>query len=213
MEIQLFLRGIITGLLVSLPLGPVAILVIQRTANKDLKSGWFTGLGVATTDTFYALVAGFSVSYIITFLRSYQMIIQGIGGLILFLLGLYIFLSHPAASIRKFKRKGSNLLQCYFSSILVAFSNPLVVLAYIAVFAGANIVFDFAKPLTPIVFLSGFLLGAMAWWTLLTNLINRFRHHFNLRILWWFNKISGIAVMSFVIISSLVVLFNGGPKI
>lgn len=213
MEFQLFFKGLLTGLLVSLPIGPLAILVIQRTANKNLKSGYFTGLGVATTDTLWALIAGFSVTYIITFLREHQMLIQGIGALVLFLLGYYIFQSHPARSIRKFKRKGTNPIQCFASSVLVAFSNPLVVLAYIAIFASTSVVFDLANPITPLLFLLGFFTGAMSWWTILTISINHFRHHFNLRMLWWFNKISGVMVMLFVVISAVVVLIKGSPSI
>ncbi|MFA9390853.1 MAG: LysE family translocator [Prolixibacteraceae bacterium] len=211
MLFHLFLKGLLTGLLVSLPLGPVAILVIQRTANRDFRSGFYTGLGIAITDTFWAILAGFSVSFLIAFLRQHQVTIQIIGAIVLFLLGLYIFRSHPLQTIRKYKRKGSNPLQCFFSAILIALSNPIVMLAYIAVFASANLVFNIHHLWTPVAFSSGFFIGAMSWWTTITLLISRFRHHFNLRILWWFNKISGSVIIAFIIITTIVVVFKGNP--
>lgn len=211
MLLRLFFHGLLSGLLVSLPLGPMAILIIQRTANRDFRSGFYTALGVAFTDTFWALLAGFSVSFLISFIREYQVIIQIIGALVLFILGLYIFNSHPIQSIRKFKRKGNNHLQDFLSAILIALSNPLIILAYIALFASTNLAFNIDYLWTPLSFTSGFFIGAMMWWIAIAATISRFRHHFNLRILWWFNKISGVAIMSFIVITSLVVLIKGNP--
>lgn len=213
MLLHLFIKGLITGILVSLPLGPMAILVIQRTANRDFKSGFYTGFGIATTDSIWALLAGFSVSYIISFLREHQSVIQIIGAIVLFILGLHIFNSHPINAIRKYKRKGTSPLQCYASAVLIAISNPSVVLAYIAVFAGTNVIFNVHHLASPFIFTAGFLIGSLSWWLVIASTVNRFRHHFNLRILWWFNKISGALVMLFVIVSTILVLIKGNPQI
>lgn len=213
MLVNLFLKGLLTGLLVSLPIGPMAVLVIQRTANRDFKSGIFTGLGVALTDSIWALIAGFSVSYIIAFLRHYQSVIQIIGAIGLFSLGLYIFFSNPLKSMKRFKRKKTSLSKCLFSAMAIAFSNPIMILTYIVVFAGANIFFDIYHLESPFVFVTGFLMGAMSWWLVISYFINRFRHHFNLRVLWWFNKISGSFIMTFVAILVITVFIKGNPSI
>jgi threonine/homoserine/homoserine lactone efflux protein len=213
MFLGLFLKGLLTGFLVSLPIGPMAVLVIQRTVNRNLKSGFFSGLGVASTDTIWITIAGFSVSYIITFLETYQFYFQIIGAVLLFLLGLNIFLSHPIKSFKEFKRKGNNLFQCYFTGMAFSLSNPLTVLAYIALLAGTHIVFSITDILEPVSFISGFFAGASCWWLLLTNIINLFRHHFNLRILWWFNKISGSLIMLFILLTTIYILINGNPTL
>jgi threonine/homoserine/homoserine lactone efflux protein len=212
MHLEFLFKGLVTGLLVSLPLGPLAVLTIQRTANKDFKSGIDTGLGIALADTIWALLAGFSLSYIITFLRDHQTTLQIIGAIVLFFLGLSIFNSHPAHAIRKYKRQGANPFQCFGSAVLIAFSNPLVVLAYIAVFASTNIVFDIHQPSTPLLFALGFLMGSLSWWTIIVTTVTRFRHHFNLRILWWFNKISGVLIIFFVLITTIIFLVKGNPS-
>ncbi len=213
MVFDLFLKGLLTGFLVSLPVGPLGILVIQRTANRNFKSGFYSGLGVALTDTFWALIAAFSLSFIITFLRQHQSAIQFIGAFILFLLGLSIFLSHPANALRRYKQRGSNPLQCFITAILVALSNPLVVLGYIGIFAGTNLVLDIHNPAQTLSFLPAFFLGASSWWLILTTTLNFFRHKFNLRILWWINKISGSLIMLLVVISIIVVLITGNPTL
>lgn len=213
MFIGLFFKGLLMGFLVSLPIGPMAVMVIQRTVNRDLKSGFFSGLGVASTDTIWITLAGFSVSYIITFLETYQTIIQVIGAILLFLFGLSIFMSHPIKSLREFKRKGANPVQCYITGMAIAFSNPLTVLAYIALLAGTHVVFSISDLFEPIYFISGFMVGATCWWLILTNLINLFRHRFNLRVLWWFNKISGSMIMIFILVTTVYILLKGNPAL
>jgi len=213
MFIKLFLEALLMGFLVSLPIGPMAVFVIQRTVNRDLKSGIFSGLGVAFTDSIWILIAGFSVSYIITFLETYQSIIQIIGAVLLFLLGLNIFFSHPLKSLKEFKRKGTNPFQCFVTGVAISFSNPLTVLGYIALLAGTHIVFSVSDIWEPISFISGFYVGAAIWWISLTTALNFFRHRFNLRILWWFNKVSGSMIMLLVIISTIYILINGNPAI
>jgi threonine/homoserine/homoserine lactone efflux protein len=213
MFIGLFFKGLLTGFLVSLPIGPMAVLVIQRTVNRNLRSGFFTGLGVSLTDTIWVILAGFSISYIITFLETYQLYIQIIGAILLFLLGLNIYFSHPLKSLKEFKRKGTNPVQCIITGMAIAFSNPLTVLAYIVLLAGTHIVFSTNDLLEPVSFISGFYIGAICWWLILTNLINLFRHRFNLRVLWLFNKISGSMIMLLVLISTLYILIYGNPSI
>ena len=213
MLVDLFFKGLLAGLLVSVPVGPMAVLVIQRTANRDLKSGIYSGLGIAVTDTIWALFAGFSVSYIISFLREHQAVIQIIGAIALFVLGFYIFNSHPVSAVRKFKRKGASPVKCFFSAFAFALSNPVILLAYIVVFASTNIVFNIHHLASPIVFVTGFLSGAMGWWVFISLTVNRFRHHFNLNILWWFNKVSGSFIMVFVVVLVLKVVFTGNLPI
>jgi threonine/homoserine/homoserine lactone efflux protein len=213
MFIGLFLKGLLTGFLVSLPIGPMAVLVIQRTVNRNLKSGIFSGLGVASTDSIWIILAGFSVSYIITFLETYQIYFQIFGAILLFLLGLNIFFSHPIKSLKEFKRKGTNAFQCYITGMALSFSNPLTVLAYIALLASTHIVFSISDILEPISFVSGFFAGATCWWLLLTNMVNLFRHRFNLRVLWWFNKISGAMIMIFILATTAYFLIKGNPTL
>jgi threonine/homoserine/homoserine lactone efflux protein len=213
MYVGLFFKGLLTGFLVSLPIGPMAVFVIQRTVNRNFKSGFLSGLGVATTDSIWIILAGFSVSYIITFLETYQLYIQIIGAILLFMLGLNIFFSHPMKSLREFKRKGTNPLQCYLTGMAITFSNPLTILAYIAILASTHIVFNINDMLEPVSFVSGFFFGASCWWFIITNILNLFRHRFNLRVLWWFNKISGALIMLFIVITTIYILFKGNPTL
>ena len=54
------IKGFIVGLCASVPMGPVAILVVQKTLNKGRSAGFVAGLGATVVDTIYAIIALFA---------------------------------------------------------------------------------------------------------------------------------------------------------
>ncbi|WP_339739479.1 LysE family transporter [uncultured Sunxiuqinia sp.] len=208
MFFNLFLTGLIIGVAVSIPLGPIGVLIIQRTVNKDRTAGFLSGMGAATSDAIYAIIAGFSLTWIINFIRQYQLTFQTLGALIIMLLGVHIFLKNPVKDIRRLRRKGSSYFQDFVSTFLITFPNPLVIFVFLAVFASTGIVLNLDTPYQSFVIVFGVFSGACSWWLLLTGLVSLFKHRFNLRLLWWFNKIAGVLIWIFVIISYTYSLFN-----
>ncbi|HPF93465.1 MAG TPA: hypothetical protein PLV65_06000, partial [Tenuifilaceae bacterium] len=97
----LLVKGVIVGLLASIPLGPIGVICIQRTVNKGKLSGFLSGLGAATADTIFAAIAGFSLTFVISYIEEKQFIFQAIGGLIVFLLGIKIFYTNPVRQLRR----------------------------------------------------------------------------------------------------------------
>ena len=180
---------------VSIPLGPLGILCIQRTVNKNWKSGIFSGMGIATADTVYAFVAGFSLSIIIDFIRTYELYFKLVGLFVLILLGIYIFRSNPTKQIQTHKRRGSSHLQDYLTTFLITLSNPLSVFVFVAIFTGYSIVMQFSQPLEALLTIGGIFIGCSLWWITITGLANLFRHKFTINALYWANRIIGLGVI------------------
>jgi len=206
MFLSLFIKGIIIGLAVSVPLGPIGILIIQRTVNKDRTSGFLSGMGASISDAIYAVIAGFSLTYIIDFIRSHELVFQIVGALIVLLLGIHIFFKNPVADLRKYRRKGNSYFQDLASTFLITFPNPMVVFIFLAVFASSGVVFQMDNPSQAVSMVGGVFVGANSWWLVLTGLVSLFRHKFNLRVLWWFNKIAGVVIVLLVVISFILTL-------
>lgn len=196
MIFTLLIKGIIVGLLASIPLGPIGIICIQRTINKGKLSGFLSGMGAASADTIFAAIAGFSLSFIISFIQEQQVIFQAIGGLIVFGLGIKIFYTNPVRQLRRHKRKQNNLMEDYLSVLLVTITNPLAVFLFIALFASLGVVVEGENILLSLVATSGVFIGAMLWWYILTTLVNIFRDKFRLKQLWWINKLSGAVIFT-----------------
>ena len=68
----LFIKGMLVGLMVSAPIGPVGILCIRRTLAGRYGLSIVTGLGAAAADTVYAVIAGFSLVSIAEFISRYN---------------------------------------------------------------------------------------------------------------------------------------------
>lgn len=195
MDLNLLWKGVVTGLAVSIPLGPLGILCIQRTVNKNWKSGIFSGIGIAVADTVYAFVAGFSLSIIVDFIRTYELYFKLVGFFVLLLLGIYIFRSNPTKQIQDYKLKGSSHMQDFLTTFLVTLSNPLSVFVFIAIFTGYSIVLQFSQPLEALLMIGGIFMGGSLWWFIITGFANLFRHKFTINTLYWANRIIGLGVI------------------
>ena len=62
--------GLLIGIFISAPMGPVGMLVIQRTLNKGRLAALFTGIGAAVSDLTYSLLAGLGISFVTDFIES-----------------------------------------------------------------------------------------------------------------------------------------------
>lgn len=209
MELLILLNGFIIGLSASIPLGPIGIICIQKTINKGHLSGLVAGSGAAFADTFYAILAGFGVTFITNFIEEQQMIIRIIGGVILLYLGYRIFSTNPAIQMRK-KHVSKNFLGDFISIFFLTLSNPMTIFFFGAAFAGFGVVKEQSSLLELFQLIGGVFLGAFAWWFTLTTIVNLFRKKFRLKRLWWINKIAGSLVILFgifVIVSLLFLTF------
>lgn len=188
------IKGIITGLLVSVPLGPIGILVIQRTLNKGRMSGFVSGLGASVADIIFALVAGLGLSIIINFIRDKQIFFQIAGGLFVIYIGLKIFYTNPVKALKLQRMNKTMLSQDFVSVFLLTISNPMAVFIFLAIMAAINLAGDNMNFFQLSVLLAGVFTGAAIWWFILSSIANRFRKRIRLRSIWWMNKITGTVV-------------------
>ncbi len=200
---SLLLAGILAGLVVSVPLGPVGVIIIRKTLNKGRWSGYISGAGATVADTFFAIIAGFGVSIITNFIHDYQVQIRIIGGVILIFLAYRIFRSNVVNQVRARGKKGSlwaDFMQAYFLTL----SNPLTIIAIGAIFATGSTGKE-AGQQEILTLISGVLMGAVSWWILLVTMVNLFRRKIRLKTLWYINKVTGIIIFifgSFIIVTA-----------
>lgn len=193
--LDLLVKGIIVGVVVSAPLGPVGVLCIQRTLNKGRWYGFVTGLGAALSDICYALITGYGMSFMDELILKHQMFLQVVGSIMLLAFGIYTFRSNPVKSLRPTSNNRGSLLHNFVTAFFVTLSNPLIIFLFIGLFAR----FSFVMPSSPLGFqLVGYLaiiLGALIWWFSITYFVNKVRTRFNVRGIWILNRIIGVVVV------------------
>ena len=196
-DLVILLKGVLIGFLVSVPLGPIGILCIQRTLNKGRRSGFISGVGAAVADTLFALVAGLGMTIIINFVREQQFYFQLAGGLFVVYIGLKIFYTNPVKQLKLQRMNKTMLSQDFVSVFLLTISNPMAIFIFLAIMAAINIGGDQLNFFELSVLLAGVFTGAAVWWFIISSIANRFRKRIRLRSIWWMNKITGTAVFIF----------------
>lgn len=194
--IHIIYRGILIGILVSAPMGPIGLLCLQRTLYKGRWHGFFSGIGAAFSDLFYALITCMGMGIVITFIEDNQSILQIVGSVLLMLFGIYTYKSNPSKSFRKPKHTYS-FSQDAISAFFLTFSNPFIIFLFIALFARFNFISpDEDEALHSIILgLISIFAGAMLWWFAMTTVVGKLRKVFKERGLLIINRIVGIVII------------------
>lgn len=204
----IFGKGLIIGLFASAPMGPVGMLCIQRTLNKGRWHGFVTGLGATLSDMLYAMLVALGMGVVINFIEANQSPLQLIGSIVLFFFGLYLFRNNPVRSLRKQREKKMSYTQDFITAFLLTFSNVLIVLFYIGLFAR----FSFILPDAPLFMLlfgiAGIGIGAVLWWFFITYVVSKLKKWFNVRGIWLLNRVIGSVILILSVIGTLSVLFS-----
>ncbi len=199
MDIGYWFKGLILGFSIAAPVGPMALLCIQRTLNRGRLYGLVSGLGIATADAFYGAVAGFGLSFVTNFLVGQQFWLRLVGGLFLVYMGLRTLGSKPADKAARADERG--LGRAYFSIFLLTLTNPLTILSFVAVFGGFGL--GAADYLGAGVLVVGVFCGSALWWLSITGVVSFFRHRFDARLLVWVNRLSGLIIVVFGVVALL----------
>ncbi len=206
-EPVILLKGLLIGVLTTIPVGPIGLLCINRTLNNGRLSGFLTGLGAATSDTLYAILAGWGLAVVIQFVENEQLYFNIIGSLVIIGLGMLIFFSNPVKQFRKSKPQEKRINWYFFSGFLLTLSNPVVLLVFLAVFTTLNL--ESASSFNPLLTVAaGIFTGAVLGWFGVSTLFARLRRNMRLRKSFWFNKIAGAASFTFGFVTILGFLFT-----
>ena len=167
MEIFTFFKGMGIGLAVAVPVGPIGILCIQRSLTQGFRVGFMTGLGAATADAAYGIVAAFGLGAATTILVAESAWFRLIGGVFLVVLGIRIILSRADRSVfGEVQEKGPSRLAVFgaFSSTFVlTLANPATILSFAAIFAALGLAESDSQLVAGSSMVAGVFLGSLLW--------------------------------------------------
>lgn len=189
-----FAQGFIIGFSIAAPVGPIGILCIRRSLCDGYWLGFLTGLGAASADAFYGLIAGFGLTIISNFLVSQQIELKLIGGLFLCYLGLKTIFTQPVKQVEILSSKQG--VSAYTSTFFLTLTDPMTILSFVAIFSGLGLGNKNHYRDAAILVL-GVFLGSALWWFLLVSGVSVFRDKISTRTLQGVNRISGILIFGF----------------
>jgi threonine/homoserine/homoserine lactone efflux protein len=196
-ELTWLVKGLLLGLAIAAPVGPIGVLCIRRTLADGWLTGFLTGMGAATADGFYGGVAAFGLTAISGALVAQQGVIRVVGGVLLCYLGMHTLLAKPAVEAAS-ARARRGLAGAYLSTVGLTLTNPATILSFAAVFAGLGLAGTAGRTVAaPGLLALGVFLGSASWWLLLSGGVSLLRTRLTAGALRWVNRGSGVLLLGF----------------
>lgn len=200
-------KGIITGLLLSLPFGPVGIFCMEKTLLEGQKKGYISAMGMVTVDVIYGLTALLFISQVEDTIKQYELYLQILIGIFLLFIGWKK--SKKQQEIKTIECTPAGMIKDYFTTFFLAIANissvftMVVIFTYLKVYvkAGANV---------PTMLALGILLGGGTEWFITTYILSHCTKVLNEDKLMNISRISGVVIFLFgvfIIGSSLIKIF------
>lgn len=188
------LSGIGIGIIISLPLGPVALITMKRTIDHGLRAGIISGLAIALTDTIAAVIILVGLHHSNGFFNHIPQWLFILGTIIVFFYGLRMVLADPLKTIER----DLPWHEHFFASIVLALTNPSTYLAFgmIGIFLTRYVdqpIFTRAQVAI------GFFIGAFLWWLMLAIVAFTQRKRYEKAV--FLNKIIGAIIMILAVIA------------
>lgn len=188
--------GLLVGVLVALPIGPVNLLGLQRAIERGYFGGLAMGIGILLGDGLIALIAALGVNEIKGALQDYRTAIQIIGGLALMVAGARLYFQKTAFKSPEADAKAT--LSDYVWDIPAAFlltvTYPGAVLGLIAIYAGVSTFVEVSSTIDAFTMAAAVMAGSFVYWAIVSRLISRVRHGVDVTWLERANRIAGMVL-------------------
>lgn len=199
MDGSLVLRGFVIGLSLAAPVGPIGVLTIRRTLAHGRLTGFISGLGTATADGLYGLIGALGLTAVTALLTGNVFWLKLVGGLFLCYLGVQTLRAKPAVNPAQAQSR-QGLLGAYVSAFLLTLTNPMTILAFVAIFTSllaGDPQMNGADTGSLILIVVGVFLGSSAWWLILSTVTGLLRNRLNPQSMRWVNIVSGLVIGGF----------------
>ncbi|HEX2225864.1 MAG TPA: LysE family transporter [Candidatus Binatia bacterium] len=195
---MLLLEGILIGIIVAVPLGPLGLLCVNRALALGALCGLASGLGVASADALAAGIAALGITLISGFLLAHTVALRLIGGVFLCYLGYKIYRTRPRSQPQPSNVSG--LFSAYATTFVLTFSNPVTILSFVAIYAGWGVESLHGHYLGAAVLSLGVFIGSALWWMLMFAGLSLYHDLFSARLLGMVHKLSGTVIAGFGLI-------------
>lgn len=182
------LKGVITGLILSLPFGPIGIYCMEKTMVENQKKGYISALGMVTVDVIYGLTALLFITYVEDMIIKYESILQ------IFVAFFLIFVGwkklEKKVKIKKIECTPAGMIKDYFTTFFLALANISAVFTILVIFTALKVYSEDASSVAPFIALGIFSGGATEWF-ITTYIISHFTKVLNEKKLIKISQISG----------------------
>jgi len=197
---MLFIKSVVMGLSIAVPVGPIGMLCIQRSLSRGFQAGFATGIGAACADAIYGLLGALGVAGIVT---AFPMLTVGLkigGGAFLVWLAWTIARQAPAAPAGQRELSRTTVLRDFLTTFGLTLSNPMTIVSFVGIFAalgplpGAQAGAMWA---TVAGMVAGVFVGSATWWLCLSGATAALRTKLSFAFMHGLSRMSAAVVAVF----------------
>lgn len=200
MDFSLLLTGMVIGLSVSAPLGPVNILVIRNAIERGLGVGFAVGAGAVAADALYAVIAAYGIRSIAHLIVSHATLLMILGGVLLVVVGLR--LARSTITLVQLKAgeapRSRDIAGRSFTAFSLTLTNPGVFFGFLAIFGSMAGVLRLDEAWhRPVTLVAGVIAGSLLWWLVLAFGVSRFKERIGEKSFGRVNRWTGVLIAAF----------------
>lgn len=164
-----FIEGALAGFAIAIPVGAIAVLILETAMRRGFGFGFAAGAGAATVDFLFASLAGLAGQVLAPLLAPIGPAMRLISAVVLIGLGgygLWQAWRSGATTSAPLRLGAEGRLRTYFKFVALTILNPATVAYFTALILGQNA----RAPLTPadrVWFVAGVWLSSFSWQTFL----------------------------------------------
>lgn len=198
MDWGLIASGLVIGVVVAAPVGPVNLICLRRAIAFGPFDGFLSGSGAALGDGVLAAIAAFGLTAISKAILGLSLWLQGFGGLVLLGIGVHTYLTAPTSKIDNTDVTHTDRLHLVATTFLLTVSNPATILGFIAIMGGVG-GFVPRQPsfIGAAVLVISVIAGSLGWWLALAAITGHVRHRLSDRTFVLINHGSGALITLF----------------
>lgn len=196
--LELFFKGLMIGLAIAAPIGPMGALCIQRTLAHGFAAGFAGGMGTAVADAGFATAAALGFAAFSSVVERITLPLGLIGG------GFLLWLAWrgwprgevslaPAARV---KGEARGLGGFFLTTFALTVTNPPTILLFAAIFAGLGLA-SAPSAAAAGALIGGVFLGSAGWWAFLAGLVASLHHRLPPAFALWTARISSLTMAGF----------------
>ena len=190
--------------MVAIPVGPVGLLLIQRSLKVNHIAGAATGLGAALADALFGFLAALGLVKLIGELDAGRHFLRPLGSLALMIVGIHFYFQKPPVLEAKEVLTGPyqrrywwDVISAFFLTLL----NPTTIIAFAVLFAGSDLIPEVPREIQYFEISGGIFAGSLIWWLILVAIAEPVKRKLNPHSVHRFLQVLGVVLVVLALIT------------
>jgi arginine exporter protein ArgO len=169
--LEAFLRGVLAGYGIAIPVGPIAILIIELGIHRGFTYAFSAGAGAASADLIYATIAVVAGTVLVSILTPYSGILRIISASGLILIGVWLLyrgLRSSHANEDRLAMRSDGYSRTYTMVLGLTILNPVTITYFTTLILGLKATGS-SSTLDSVLFVAGAFLASLSWQTFLAG--------------------------------------------